>query len=139
MGRTCATPDCEAEIPPQKGSARPRQYCAKCRPPRNRPNPRVVQLPPPSSTPKAPAESESPVVTAYQRQLVEAERLDTPDGAHVMHLARLFAVGNHTAAGAASLSRELRAAMEVALKGASTKADKLDELADRRAAKAAGA
>jgi hypothetical protein len=84
-------------------------------------------------------EPENPVVAAYQRQLTDADRLETPEGAHVMHLARFFGAGNHTAAGAASLSRELRAAMEVALKGAPVKADKLDELAARRAAKAEGA
>lgn len=140
MRRTCATPDCGAEIPPQKGSARPRKFCTECRPPRNRPNPRVVQLPasPQAATP-AVYEPTSSVVAAYRRQLEDAERLDTPDGAHVMLLAQLFAAGNHTAAGAASLSRELRAAMEVALRGAPVKADKLDELAARRAAKAEGA
>jgi hypothetical protein len=140
MQRTCATPGCGAEIPPQKGSARPRKYCTGCRPPRGRPNPRVVHLP---AAPQAAALDDQPtpsrVVVAYRRQLEEAERLDTPDGAHVMHLAELFGAGNHTAAGAASLSRELRAAMEVAIKGAPSKADRLDELSARRQAKAEGA
>lgn len=56
-----------------------------------------------------------------------------------MHLAGLFANGQHTAAGAAALSRELRAAMETALQGAPQKADAMDELEARRRQKAAGA
>lgn len=135
MPRTCANPDCGATIPPQKGSARPRKYCEACRPSRNRPNPRVIQLPT-VEQPDVPA----PALTAtYQRQLVEADRLDTPEGAHVMFLAELFAAGGHTAAGAASLSRELRAAMELALRGAPRQADFLDELDERRRRKATGA
>jgi hypothetical protein len=79
------------------------------------------------------------LTAAYQRQLVDAARLDTPEGAHVMFLADLFAAGGHTAAGAASLSKELRAAMELALRGAPRKADFLDELDERRRRKVSGA
>lgn len=79
------------------------------------------------------------LMEAYQRQLVGADRLDTPEGALVMFLAELFAAGGHTAAGAASLSRELRAAMELALRGAPRQADFLDELDERRRRKATGA
>lgn len=135
MPRTCANPDCGATIPPQKGSARPRKYCEACRPSRNRPNPRVIQLPT-VEQPDVPAPA---LTAAYQRQLVEADRLDAPEGAHVMFLAELFAAGGHTAAGAASLSKELRAAMELALRGAPRQADFLDELDERRRRKATGA
>lgn len=84
--------------------------------------------------------SEIPAVAeAYRKQLEMAERLDTPEGAHVMLLAMLFANGQHTAAGAASLSRELRSAMETALRGAPKAADAVDELTARRRQKAAGA
>lgn len=79
------------------------------------------------------------LVESYRKQLEEAERLDTPEGALVLHLATLFALGQHTAAGAASLSRELRAAMEVAVRGAGVKDDAIDELTARRRAKAASA
>lgn len=82
---------------------------------------------------------EPPLVTAYRKELAAADRLDTPSGASVMHLAVLFAAGSHTAAGAASLHRELRAALEVALRGAKTKADAMDELAERRRFKASSA
>lgn len=141
MTPICATPDCGATIPPQNGSARPRKYCVTCRPPRNRANPRVVNLSDTQATKhqKEPPQDEAPVLAAYRRQLVTAERLDTPEGAHVMHLAALFATGNHTSSGAASLSRELRAAMEEALKGAPRQADRMDEIAERRRRKAAGA
>src|SRR5882724_1870608 len=107
---------CLAAIPPQQGSARPRIYCVSCRPPRNRPNPRLIDLPKPQES-SEPAGEVSPLVTTYQQVLKAADRLATPEGAHVMHLAELFANGRHTAAGAASLSKELRAAMESALRG----------------------
>ena len=79
------------------------------------------------------------MLAAYRRRLVEAERLDSPEGAHAMYLATLLAAGSHTAAGAASLSRELRAAMDVALQGAPVEADAVDEIAERRARKLGGA
>lgn len=134
--RTCQ--ECGAGIPPQQGSARPRKFCAVCRPPRNRPNPRVITLSTPKASPQA-VEAEPPVVGSYRQQLDAADRLRTPEGAHVMLLAELFANGQHTAAGAAALSKELRAAMEVALRGAAKQADALDELGARRSAKASGA
>lgn len=137
MERTCA--ECGASIPPQQGSARPRKYCVLCRPPRNRPNPRVIELPDAKAAPEAPSRPVTGLVASYQRQLEVVERLDTPEGAHVMLLAELLVAGSHTAAGAASLSKELRAAMEVAVKGAPRQADRLDELAARRVQKASNA
>lgn len=137
--RICATPSCATVIPPQQGSARPRKYCVDCRPPRNRKNPRVIDLPKPAAVPDVSDPGEPALVVTYRKQLGQVERLDSPEGAHVMHLANLFANGQHTAAGAASLSKELRAAMEMALKGAPKAADALDELAKRRHQKASGA
>src|SRR6266540_3161830 len=113
----CATSSCSAVIPPQQGSARPRKFCVECRPPRNRKNPRVIDMPKPAAVPDGPVSDEVPLVTTYRSQLERAERLDSPEGAHVLHLANLFANGQHTAAGAASLSKELRAAMEMAMRG----------------------
>jgi hypothetical protein len=75
-------------------------------------------------------------VGTYRAQLDKAERLDSPEGALVMHLAMLFESGEHTASGAAALSRELRAAMEIALSGAAKQGDLLDELSARRQQKA---
>jgi hypothetical protein len=104
-------------------------------------NPRVIDLPaPPTAQPEeSEPEPPSPLVASYRKQLVEASRLDTPDGQRVMHLAALFALGKHTASGAASLSRELHAAMEVALRGSKKTADAMDELAERRRFKASSA
>lgn len=79
------------------------------------------------------------LVSAYRCALEDAGRLGSPEGVTVMHLATLLAEGKHTAAGAASLSRELRAAMEIALRGAPRQADALDELAARRDRKTFGA
>lgn len=134
--RTCE--QCGASIPPQQGSARPRKFCVKCRPPRNRPNPRVINLPKPPE-PEVPVAPVVSLESTYREQLESAGRLDTPAGALVMHLATLFANGQHTAAGAAALSRELRAAMEVAVRGAGLQGDAVDELLERRRRKATGA
>jgi hypothetical protein len=139
MRKVCATAGCGAVIPPQQGSARPRKYCEECRPPRNRKNPRVIELPQREAPARTDEPDLPPLAEAYRKQLEQAERLETPEGAHVMHLAVLFASGQHTAAGAASLSRELRSAMETALRGAPKAEDALDELTARRRRKAAGA
>src|SRR5690349_21601838 len=118
--------ECGAVIPPQKGSARPRKFCVACRPPRNLPNPRIINLPQDQD------QGADTLVGVYRQTLETAGRLGTPEGAHVMHLANLFENGQHTAAGAASLSRELRSAMEQALRGAPKQADAMDELEKRR-------
>lgn len=136
--RTCAK--CKAVIPPQQGSARPRKYCTKCSPPRNRPNPRVIHLPagePGSTDVVQPVEA--PLVAMYRKRLETAEQVETPEGAHVLYLAALLVAGEHTASGAASLSKELRAAMELAVKDAPREPDAIDELEERRRAKVAGA
>lgn len=134
MERICGTPECGRVIAPQSGASRPRKYCEECRPPQKRSKPHVIQLP-------KGAEVAQPtgLVASYRQRLEEAERLNTPEGEHVLLLARLLAGSGLTASGAATLSRELRAAMEEALKHAPRAADKLDELQERRRMKAAGA
>jgi hypothetical protein len=94
--------------------------------------------------PDRPAEAEAPdpapsLVGAYRKVLADADRLDSPEGASVLHLAALFENGQHTASGAAALSRELRAALDVAMAGAPKQPDELDELAARRDRKVSGA
>jgi len=86
-----------------------------------------------------PRDGEEPLVASYREVLESAGRSASPEGMHVMHLATLFVQGKHTASGAAALSRELRAALDVAMRGAATKADALDELALRRDRKVFGA
>ncbi len=131
-------------IPPQQGRARPREFCEKCRPPRNRGNPRVIQLheAKPKAAPKRqsqrtstttntePLYAPSSLVDSYRQKLESVGRLDCPEGALVMELAQMMTAGrgNHTAAGAASLSRELRAAMEAAMADARPEADVIDHI-----------
>lgn len=135
MERVCATPECGAVIPPQKGRSRPRKFCERCRPPRNQqPSPQVIQLPERSVGVGAPRG----LVDAIRQSLEAAERLGTSEGAQALMLAEMLASGSHTASGAASLSRELRAALQDALAGAAKAADRLDELAARRGRKASG-
>mgnify|MGYP001309527631 CR=1 FL=1 len=139
MARTCATEGCSNELPPQKGPHRPRKYCTTCRPPAKRPNPRVIELP--AAEEALPGGRAASMTDAYREKLAAVGRLETPEGAHVMHLVRLMESGveGMTASGAASLSRELRAAMAEAMKDAGSATDSLDELAKRRQAKAGGA
>lgn len=138
MERTCA--QCGAKIPPQKGSARPRKYCVTCRPPRGRPNPRVIAFGVEQDAGEPNDEPEEPaLVVAYRARLEGVDRVGTPEGQHVLFLASLLAAGGHTSSGAAALSKELRTAMDAALAGAPREADFMDELAERRAAKVAGA
>lgn len=142
MARLCE--QCGCEIEQQKGPARPRKYCTTCRPPRNRRNPRLIDAPQETETAGVEVSFVTggklpQLVESYRARLQEAGRLDTPEGAHAMHLAQLLATGEHTASGAASLSRELRMAMAEALKHASDGSDPLDELEQRRRAKATSA
>lgn len=135
MARVCATPGCGGPIPKSAGRSAPRKYCLGCRPRRDRPNrSHVVNLPAskPDTKPRG-------LVATYRRRLESAGRLDLPEGEHVMLLAEMLAAGGHTASGAASLSRELRAAMDSALEGAPKVADDIDELTARRERKASGA
>lgn len=89
--------------------------------------------------PAEPLEGEEPLVASYREALEAAGRASTPEGLHVLFLANFLAAGKHTGAGAASLSRELRAAVELAMRGAKQKSDALDELATRRDRKVSGA
>lgn len=82
--------------------------------------------------PESDASESAGLVETYRARLVEADRLDTPEGQHVMQLATTLATPGHTAAGLAALSKELRAALAEALKDAPRAADRLDELAERR-------
>lgn len=76
---------------------------------------------------------ESDLVRAYRRELEQHGRLDTADGEHVMKLVRRMDQGEYTASALAALSKELRAAMEQALRGAAGASTALDELRARRA------
>lgn len=73
--------------------------------------------------------ADAALVEAYQQELAQAERLATPAGAHVMRLVLAFVGSSHSTPSAlAQLSKELRAAMAEAMKGAPRVADAVDEL-----------
>lgn len=72
------------------------------------------------------------LLEAYRKELERAKRLDTPEGQHVMVLAAAFVGGDYTGAALASVSKELRAAMDQAMKGAPRVKDAVDELQERR-------
>ena len=81
-------------------------------------------------------DGESPLVKEHRDRLLQAGRLDTPEGAHVMFLAEQMA-GGGPLSGVALLSKELAARMAEALRGtAAVASDSVDDLARRRADKA---
>lgn len=84
-------------------------------------------------------DGEAPVVVRYRKALADAGRLETPRGEHVLMLAQSISTGAHTAAGMASLSRELREAFDKAIVGATQVADPVDEFTARRLGKVVGA
>lgn len=99
-----------------------------CRPDRCGEAARVAVI----KTPVSETPASAGLVETYRARLVEADRLDTPEGQHVMQLAETLATPGHTANGLAALSRELRTALAEVLKNAPQAADRLDELAERR-------
>lgn len=78
-------------------------------------------------------EDEGPVTSAVRAQLVGVGRLETVDGQLALLMARRFESNEGTAAALASLSRELRRTLELALEGTTThEPDFIDELHTRR-------
>lgn len=84
--------------------------------------------------PSAPAESG--LVAAVRAELVKADRLDSAMGQAALGLAERLTSAADTGSAVASLTRELRATLEVATAGARVAASPLeqarDELAERR-------
>jgi hypothetical protein len=128
------------DVPPQTKPGRPRTKCLECSPPRNRPERRqgpVLVLhapedahPAPTATP---ASEDLGVVTQTRRRLLEAERLETPEGAAVMLAAQALERGDYNAQGLAALIKAHAEALERATRGAKSAKDALDELRERRA------
>jgi hypothetical protein len=81
------------------------------------------------------------VAAATSRELSDAERLDTALGQAALRLAERLDSGRETGAAAAAVTRELRATLADALKGATRVQSPVeaarDELARRRAARGA--
>lgn len=72
------------------------------------------------------------LVNATVRELEAADRLDSVLGRQALELARRIASPHETGASVASLSKEFRAVMEVAMDGVGIAVDPLDELRTRR-------
>lgn len=130
---------CGAPIPPKTGPGRPRRFCETCSPPHPRPGRRqgpVLKLtgaPAASVEPLVASDASVGVTAATRRRLEDAERLDSPDGAVVMHLARLIDQGDYNAQGAAALAKAHAEALARATAGAKSAPDAIDELLERRA------
>lgn len=78
------------------------------------------------------------LLEAVRAELIEGERLDTALGAQALEIAARMSSPFETGSSIASLSRELRAVMNDALKNAKKVADPVDELRQRRDRKWAG-
>lgn len=94
---------------------------------------------PPAPAAVMPLVGESPLVASVRRALEDAGRLDSVLGQQALMLAGRLAGQGDSGSAVAALSRELRAVMDAALADAPQAADALDELAERRRRKAAGA
>jgi hypothetical protein len=136
MDRQCSK--CGQTFTPKPGPGRPRLRCEKCRP-SEPPRDRQPTLSAPVALPVGNPAPRADLVTSVETELRSAGRDSSPEGVLTVHLAELLSAGGHTASGAAALARELRATLDSALKDATKKADALDELAQRRLQKAAGA
>lgn len=131
MSRECR---CGRPIPVQSGPGRPRTRCDVCSPPGRRHGaaplaslPAAVERPTPGT---------AGLLAETRARLVDAERLDSPEGALSILLAGMLEDGGHTASGVAALSKQLLATLQAAVGDAPAAADGLDELARRRADKA---
>lgn len=92
-----------------------------------------------SSSSTETAENVGATERAVREQLTAADRLDTPDGAAAVVLARrLDEPGRDTGSAMASVAREMSARIEAALEGARVEGDPTDELQQRRNQKFAG-
>ena len=119
LRRRC--PTCKRQFRPPKGS--PRRYCETCRPSKAR-------LLPVEAAPVVEAGAIEAAVTA---ELERVERTDTIEGQALLALAR--DADRLTGAARAAAIRELVKLKPVAFEGTAPKdRDRVDELADRRAA-----
>jgi hypothetical protein len=91
----------------------------------------------PPAAPSRPLEPS--LVTQTRRELEEAGKLESVVGQQALRLAEKMCSGFDTGSATAAVSKEFRAVMALALADVTKKADSLDELAQRRAQKAAGA
>ena len=101
----------------QPKTGRRRTKCDICRPRRIRSDRPVTSLP------AAPPSVADPLVGITRKQLEDAGRLESPEGALVMLLVQRLVAPGGTQAGAASLSKAFREALAAAMAGADQDAD----------------
>lgn len=134
-----ACKDCGCDLPVQTGRGRRRTYCEECSPARRgkatRRVPEVTALPPAAVVAADPVG----IVRNTSDALEAAGRLETPDGAVALHMARLLEAGSYNAQGAKSLADAHAQSLERALKGAERVADAVDELRAKREQRRRGA
>jgi hypothetical protein len=129
MKVSCAA--CGKPFDAQRKTAR---YCGPaCRKRKQRRGAAIETLPPPVEVPSG------SLADTVRDELTSAGRLNTALGAQAVRLAERMESPFDTGSAIAALSRELRAVMTEALQDASRAVDPLDELAQRRLQKAAGA
>lgn len=135
MTRVC---DCGAIIPPST-SGRPRIRCVECAPPRSDHvgtksiSSRQLRINAERKAERDPEFKPGDVEESIRETLHAAKVFGSPKAVIAVRLARVLDRGGETAAGYASLSRELRAVLDDALSAATEAADPLNEiLAARR-------
>lgn len=132
MRKTCAV--CPAEFEAKRAVAK---YCSeRCRKRAQRRPGGVHREVVPIEQAKP---ADWPIVEVTRRELEAAGRLDSVTGQQAMRLAERMCGQFDTGSAIAAISKELRAVMAEALADAPKVADSLDELAERRRRKAAGA
>lgn len=132
MTRVC---DCGAIIPPTSGGGRPRIRCVECAPPRaehvattKNVTARQLRINAERKAERDPEFKPGAVEESVRETLHAAHVYGQPKAVIAMRLARILDRGGESAAGYASLSRELRTVLDEALSAANAAADPLNEL-----------
>ncbi len=133
LRRVC--PGCKRRFRPAKATRR--LYCETCRPSRSKaPDDPAPVL----AGPGAPGWMPGPIESRALFELTAVERTDTLEAQIMLRLAREMDGGRLTGPALASLAKQLMAAKSVAFLGTTPpETDRVDELAEQRAAKAASA
>lgn len=123
MLKTCA--GCGVEFESKRSDKR--YHDATCRKRGSRRGPVEVDV----TVVQAPTSTEPALVAAYRAKLAEVDRVNTPEGQHVLLLAQKMTNAFETGSGVAALSRQLDAVYAQVMKGVN-RGDALDDLTRRR-------
>lgn len=134
--RTCKSSTCHRRFSRPLGSRR--EFCEECRPPRNRNQ--DAPAAPVLAGPGAPGWSPGRIESRALAELTAAGRAETLEGEIVVRLAREMDSGRVAGSALTSLAKQLLDAKSRAMVGIKPPdRDRVDDLADRRADKAATA